>query len=210
MSQSSSACNLDLQYQGFIDASFQLTDANIRRMMGVNNGYIYAIDNLRPEWDIVSTPCTLGEKHRWRLLSDVTSPGDCAPPNYVHPDTVATLVSYIEDALPTFFGHVVDVDLTLVTAHSGTCVASNTNTLGMKAWVGSTNQCFQHTHPDNLNVYDFTAWANNHPGGSTAISKWIESYDTTVMLYADGTGGTLFHVSPVYCLFGLSFLIYLH
>lgn len=39
----------------------------------------------------------------------------------------------------------------------------------------SNGQRFQHVHIHEGNVYDFTDWAAEHPGGRDAIAKWSNS-----------------------------------
>lgn len=43
--------------------------------------------------------------------------------------------------------------------------------------------CYTHVHPDHLNVYDFTAWASNHPGGAYHIKKWVANDDGWYLNY---------------------------
>ena len=31
---------------------------------------------------------------------------------------------------------------------------------------------FQHVHLDEFNVFDFTDWSNQHPGGKSKITQW--------------------------------------
>ena len=35
--------------------------------------------------------------------------------------------------------------------------------------------CWKHVHPQHLNVYDLTGWAQNHPGGRRKIKKWARN-----------------------------------
>ena len=35
---------------------------------------------------------------------------------------------------------------------------------------------WRHTHSHNHNVYDFTTWTEQHPGGAAAITKFARLY----------------------------------
>ena len=39
----------------------------------------------------------------------------------------------------------------------------------------STGELFQHVHINEGNIYDFTQWSLEHPGGESAITKWTNS-----------------------------------
>ena len=36
---------------------------------------------------------------------------------------------------------------------------------------------YTHVHPDHLNVYDFTGWVTNHPGGAYNIPKLLQGWE---------------------------------
>ncbi len=42
--------------------------------------------------------------------------------------------------------------------------------LGMQIQFGA--DCYTHVHKDHKNVYDFSGWVSNHPGGEYNIQKW--------------------------------------
>ena len=37
--------------------------------------------------------------------------------------------------------------------------------------------CYTHVHMDEYNVYDFSGWVTNHPGGEYNIEKWDENWE---------------------------------
>jgi len=74
-----------------------------------------------------------------------------------------------------------------------TCDATNSKTVGMMLAVNNSGviTCFQHIHPDEFSVYDFTYWTrpDTHPGNAVAlaagrlppITKWAD-YNNTFTL----------------------------
>jgi hypothetical protein len=79
-------------------------------------------------------------------------------------------------------GFLVDIHLEWIGNHGRTCDSSNANTVGMKLLVNGV--CYQHVHPDEYGVFDFTYWTfpDTHPGNAIAleadhrhpIKKWAE------------------------------------
>ena len=52
----------------------------------------------------------------------------------------------------------------------------NCNSVSANAVVSlSDNKLFQHVHLQEGNLYDFTTWVTEHPGGQDAITKWTSS-----------------------------------
>ena len=46
--------------------------------------------------------------------------------------------------------------------------------------------CYTHVHPDHLNVYDFTGWISEHPGGEENIKKWADGGGWYLEFPSDG------------------------
>jgi len=49
--------------------------------------------------------------------------------------------------------------------------------LGMEIQVEE--DCYTHVHRDHKNVYDFSGWVSNHPGGEYNIQKWAQDWNDT-------------------------------
>lgn len=44
-------------------------------------------------------------------------------------------------------------------------------------------ECFETTHPDNYQVYDFTPWVSLHPGGADKIRAFADVQNTFVLTF---------------------------
>jgi hypothetical protein len=44
-------------------------------------------------------------------------------------------------------------------------------------------QCFENTHPDNYQVYDYTPWVSLHPGGADKIRAFADVKNTFVLTF---------------------------
>ena len=136
--------------------AIQLNAANIRAFHEEAGMYVYVLQNLR--LDNIGDPCASGTS-RWK---QVDLP--CTETTGVETFTKALLVALI-DAAPG--GKVREI------AIPGGATCSPANTKGATLQVGSL--CFQHVHPDEHNVYDFSYWAITgsyaHPGNSLPFSQ---------------------------------------
>jgi len=136
--------------------------------------YVYIIRDL--QMSTVASPCTPYVRHRWVAIAD-----DNCISTGIDTDTNKTLTW-----LMTEYGGwdnnglLVDIHLEWIGNHGRTC--NSANTVGMKLLVNGV--CYQHVHPDEYGVYDFTYWTlpDTHPGNAVAlanghrnpIKKWAE------------------------------------
>lgn len=66
-------------------------------------------------------------------------------------------------------GEVLDLQL------QGTCAdTSDTGVPTIAANVTVGGACWEHSHPHQLNVLDFSSWPSNHPGGDAPINKFAQ------------------------------------
>jgi len=125
--------------------------------------YIYIIDGLRIEDDLsVSPPCQSGKVSRWRRQPT----GSCS--TNVQMDTAALfqqLMSQSSDKNPSVR------DIYLPSNSSCNTLDSTRKYLIIKV----RSECWVTTHPDNLNVYDFTYWTldGTHPGNIVGMMNPI-------------------------------------
>ena len=127
--------------------------------------YVYTIDGLRT--DDVPSPCTEGLVHRWVKKNGVAK-DDCKTDG-VSGNTKKTLQRLLDDNGWETNDFIVDVNLMYEDSNSiGKC--KKPNTIGMMIW--KWGECWEHSHPDLWNVYDFTYWTldNTHPGKRTFLS----------------------------------------
>lgn len=115
----------------------------------VEGRYVYAVTDLTP----TSLPC--GEPSRWKLLD---CSGGCSGSAMDAADALS-----ISTALQAGQGVVRDIAIS--------CVSSVPS--GVVVQVGS--EFFQHVHSSEQNVYDFSEWVREHPGGADKIRKWTSS-----------------------------------
>ena len=153
-------------------ASWILNDSNNERLFNVAGHYIYTVTGLRP--DDAPSPCTAGYTHRWIKISD----NDTSCISYgVNENTRSTLQKFLKKYGWGSNDNLIEYELKPKHLDLGTCDPANTN--GMK--LSFEGGCFQHSHPDERNVYDFTYWTlpNTHPGNAGAsqnpIKKWVNN-----------------------------------
>lgn len=190
LSTSGKSCSL----YGKAEADWILNDANNKRLHDASGRYIYTVEGLRT--DDVSSPCTLGETHRW-VKVDVAK-ASCTAPD-VNKKTRKTLSRLLEDNGWDSTDYIVDVNLEWESS-IGKC--KKANTIGMMIW--KWGSCWQHSHPDLLNVYDMTYWTieSAHPGNVVAsaqgkpnpIKKWIDVNDEYRISLPSGSGTVPLHL----------------
>jgi hypothetical protein len=87
-----------------------------------------------------------------------------------------TLIGESDDTNP----HVRDV---FTPAIGNICDSADVEKLDFQVLVD--NQCWQNVHQDHLQVFDFSAWINAHPGGAAAIRSFAEVSQTFVLAFPD-------------------------
>lgn len=93
---------------------------------------------------------------RW-LIHDTACGANAT--NFTVVATKATIVRMIKAAGDASNPYVIDVD---VTGDGGTCTDTDSDTIGAMVTIGG--KCYQHVHPDEYNVYDFSSWTTKHSG----------------------------------------------
>jgi hypothetical protein len=112
-----------------------------------------------PAGTLMASPCT--SSSRWRKLSASA----CAAESILDDATKASIRAALQasaDPNPNM------KDILTVT---GTC--SGDDVIESSVTVGG--ECWQHTHPANLNVYDFTAWVAQNPIAPSIINAFQEN-----------------------------------
>ena len=153
-------------------ASWTLNNSNNERLYDVTEHYVYTITGLRS--DDIPSPCKEGYIHRWIKISDNDS--SCSSSG-VGEATRTTLQKWLEENNSNSNDKIIDVNLNATSANSDTCNPADTKAMKL-SYDGN---CYQHSHPDELDVYDFTYWTlpNTHPGNEGAaqnpIKKWVSN-----------------------------------
>ena len=152
----------------FTSDTFTLNEDFIRNIYDVDNKYVYITTGLRT--DDEPRPC-VSSSTRWEKLESQDCDNGVEESDFISSKIESAAVNMGPDSLT------VDIN-----SKSDTC----TN-LSIGAKVESTINgevtCWQHVHPDLYNIYDFTSWSLNHPGGSSPITNFIEVDDSVKFIF---------------------------
>lgn len=148
---------------------FPLDTAALRTWFTESTLYVYEVRGLRLDQSASNVPpCDPFVRSRW-----IRTPGVCTHPTGLHGTTKAVFeaaltAAGLEQGSNQNIRDVVASDFTA--AHGGECVirAEDTDKTGRVANITLDGDCWSHSHPDERNVYDFTNWANVHPGNVDA------------------------------------------
>jgi cullin-associated NEDD8-dissociated protein 1 len=137
------------QPDAYTSNQFELNSTTLRQFFLQGNNFVYAIDNL--PLDTGKDPCH--QRVRWRAL------GPCAgrATADMSDDTRTVLATAIRSSTDTN-RFVKDVELPYEDR------SSCSDAVG--AVVDVDGECWEHTHNDQLSVYDFTLWAQSHNGNN--------------------------------------------
>ena len=141
--------------------SLHLTKTNLRYFYQILQIPVYAVTHLRLEDDYtVKTPCTSGERSRWRKTDDCVE--------NVETSTSALFGSFLlKDDNPSFRDVIVPVE------NERQCHENDLNKRYITVKVEG--QCWKNIHPENFSVYNFKEWASKHPG-NTPTQNFIENF----------------------------------
>lgn len=165
--------------RSYKSAEFQL-NAEILRLFYLKEAvHLYAVTGLRFETAV--SPCAGGISRWVRRDPGYVPPAAPAgsPPNprpctiAVDEATRAVIAEVLQSSSndTSADGHVRDVIINDNACSSSAAVA------GISVVIDD-GSCWQHVHPQEQNVYDFTTWLSNHPGGAVAIANpaWGEEH----------------------------------
>jgi hypothetical protein len=138
---------------------------------------VYSVNGLRQnELGLpYNPPCTPSTRSRWVPVGYINGCSEASPGIA----TISTFVTLIEESRDTN-PHVRDV---FTPSIGNICDAADVEKLDFQVLVG--NQCWQNVHQDHLQVFDFSAWVNAHPGGAAAIRSFAEVSGTFVLAFPD-------------------------
>ena len=158
-------CRLSFQVDAcapleFIEGKVQLTIDNVKLFFQEAFRYVYAITRLRLDDDYnVESPCEKGTRSRWKKDSSNT----CIANLNIQSATIfRKLIEESDDINPHFKDVYIPID--------EQCHFDDQDTVEMWVMVGS--DCWKTVHPDHLNVYDFSGWTTEHPGGREVIKAF--------------------------------------
>jgi len=151
----------------FSNTYFVLNETTVREFYefgGIHMHYITGLDNTFPT---VANPCTSASS-RWIRRPNI-QPIDCtstldAASATVLRDALDPTSSYLQFALGTTGNDLVrDIKI-----GASACPAGD-EVVGTKILLDD-GTCWEHTHPDEYSVYDFSLWSLVHPGNKFALS----------------------------------------
>lgn len=140
-----------------------LNESFLERLWEVGGKSVYSVTGLR--LDGANSPCT-SETTRWvkREGTACSNPGlDAGVIAATQHRVAAAMAAPSADDNP----FVRDIQL----GPDANC--SHSSVAGVSVLVNGS--CWQHSHPDELNVIDFTTWTRIHPGGAAAILQFARS-----------------------------------
>jgi hypothetical protein len=138
---------------------------------------VYAVTGLRQNEPGLpyNPPCTPSTRSRWVPVGYANGCPEASPGTA----TISTFVTLIEESDDTN-PHVRDV---FTPAIGNICDSADIEKMDFQVLVE--NQCWQNVHQDHLQVFDFSAWVNAHPGGEAAIRNFAEVSRTFVLAFPD-------------------------
>ena len=139
----------------FQAATFRLDAAMLRFFYTASGQHVHAVQGLRlagSKFEHIS-PCKQGVTSRW-IKTDCTAVKSAA--------MGAGPTQVIAAALSQKTGNIRDVVAGDFVAGNGGVCADDAGNVGRHAVV--TGACWQHHHPEEQNVYDFSRWVASHPG----------------------------------------------
>ena len=151
----------------FSDQPVYLNETTLQAFYAAGATYVFAVDHLRIEatYDhYYKSPCQ-ETRSRWRQ-----TPGACDGGETTLGATSRTiLVDAIEGSSDAFNPNVRDISLD-GTQRNDCWADSGTDAIEAKIEINGT--CWQHVHPDTLNVYDFSVWKVEHPGNTPTFNPF--------------------------------------
>jgi len=143
-----------------------LNETSITAFYEFGDKYVYAIRGLAME-NLDQHAC-VDTQSRWEVEQNTI----CSSPTPLGAATVAALGDALASSTdPNALLKDVTVSL------SCDPLDEHVDKLGMQIQVDA--DCYTHVHRDHNNVYDFSGWVSNHPGGEYNIQKWAQGFNDT-------------------------------
>jgi hypothetical protein len=154
--------------------SITLNQETLEEVYMAGGRYLYVVTGLRQdEFLLHDPPCSAGTTSRWFKLQ--TCPTTMPP---LQSDTTTVLRQLLTSSTDV---HPFLKDVLFPTLGSA-CHVNDRDTYDMVVKLAN-GECWQNIHPANYQVFDFTTWVANHPGGPAAIQQFLTQSFT--LLYPD-------------------------
>jgi cullin-associated NEDD8-dissociated protein 1 len=143
-----------------VSSTVQLTIATLQQAYKDTGKLMYAVNGLRGPWD---PPCKAGTTSRWVVVNV-----DCT--DTTMKDSTRTFLQNLLVEAKTTQSNPYMLDVFMPFAG---CDATDAN--GLYYRIAANGKCYENVHPNHWQVFDFTAWAAQHPGGAPAIEQFALS-----------------------------------
>eukprot|EP00475_Leptophrys_vorax_P010663 TRINITY_DN1725_c0_g1_i1.p1 TRINITY_DN1725_c0_g1~~TRINITY_DN1725_c0_g1_i1.p1 ORF type:complete len:2015 (+),score=508.39 TRINITY_DN1725_c0_g1_i1:40-6084(+) len=134
----------------YVSSLFALNDSNLVQFYALSGVYAYYVTGLTPD----TQPCKSAIT-RFKRVNGTCSLGTISNSS----------LTYLSNLIQAADTGLVVVDVSAASASCGSLAS------GIQILVNGTT-CWQHVHQDEYNVFDFTLWTLNHPGGGPAITQF--------------------------------------
>ena len=134
----------------------KINPTNLNKLYQEEGKFVYAISQLNEDDVDGKSPCSHGVTSRWRKET-----GRCN--ENIEIETARTLRQLFLES-PDENPYVRDIYFPI----GKECHQNDKLTTQMKVMVEQ--QCWKTTHPDHLNVYDFSTWSKTHPGNTQTFN----------------------------------------
>lgn len=125
--------------------------------------YLYAVEGLRQEKPQIpyGSPCTAGETSRW-------IPSSCSGPTVtIRSETNQLFAELLRASTDTRNPFLRDITFPLT---GSSCNTNDRDSFDFT--VNIDGECWLNVHKSHLQVYDFTPWVGEHPGGEESITQF--------------------------------------
>jgi hypothetical protein len=147
----------------YSSARFALNSTMLREFYRLSGKYVYYVTGLRLEDAYAVSPCT--GRSRWRKHATACGAGAAAAETNLDSGTKSTIGGYITASPDTASPFVRDIEVV-----TGTCNALLNGVSAMGARIEISGVCWEHVHPHEFNVYDFSYWTVAHEGNGQALA----------------------------------------
>jgi uncharacterized protein (DUF1800 family)/uncharacterized protein (DUF1501 family) len=152
----------------FTSGILPLNSSNLRLWYTANKRHVHYITGLRLESPYDVNVCKHNGYTRWKKLNQGPCSGGITSilQGTTTNDTIVNALISSIDTNP----YVRDIEVYFKN-NAGCDKSLNIDVNGIGAKVEADNYCWQHIHPDEYNVYDFTYWTNQHDGNKIAFQN---------------------------------------
>lgn len=153
-----------------LPSTVQLNFTTLQLVYEETGKLFYIVDALRGPWD---PPCKVETFSRWVVVKE-----DCTDTSIT--DTTRSFLQSLLVQAKERQSNPVLLDVFMPYA---ACDVNDAEKYNYKIYANDV--CYRNVHPDHWQVYDFTNWADEHPGGTAAIEQFALSGDDFVLTFPD-------------------------